>query len=378
MDQAYHDLLIKQQYRLYKDHSAVKLCHWMKESMLRGRCCYKQDFYGIDSHRCLQMTPALNECSHMCTFCWRVQDKDFQVDDWAEPKEMLDALIEGQRKLVSGFKGDPRCDLKRYEEARNPNQVAISLAGEPITYPYLSEFLRECHRRGMTTFMVTNGTYPEKLEALDTLPMQLYVTVAAPNEEVYRQVCRPKIPDGWQRLMRTLEMMPSLDTRTVIRHTLVKDANFGWVDDYARLDRIADPDLVEPKGYVFVGSSRNRLSISCMPSFAEIRDFSQQLGSRIGMEIIKERPACRRSPRSGTSPSSSEAGSAWRSSRSARTAAWCFSDNPARRPTSARSTASTRIERKDGGSLPHGFFQIASVPEYTRYARIRMWSTRKT
>ena len=137
--------------------------------------------------------------------------------------------------------------------------------------------------------MVTNGTYPENLVALDTLPMQLYVTVAAPNEEVYRQVCRPKIPDGWQRLMRTLEMMPSLDTRTVIRHTLVKDANFGWVDDYARLDRIADPDLVEPKGYVFVGSSRNRLSISSMPSFAEIRDFSQQLGSRIGMEIIKER-----------------------------------------------------------------------------------------
>ena len=102
-------------------------------------------------------------------------------------------------------------------------------------------------------------------------------------------MCRPEVPDGWQRLMRTLEMMPSLDTRTVVRHTLVKDVNFGWVDDYARLDRIADPDLVEPRGYVFVGSSRNRLSISCMPSFAEIRDFSQQLGSRIGMELIKER-----------------------------------------------------------------------------------------
>ena len=289
MDQEYRELLAKQQYRVYKDHAAVKLCHWMKESMMRGRTCYKQDFYGIRSHRCLQMTPALNECSQMCQFCWRILDRDFEVKDWAEPKDMLDHLIEMQRKLITGFNGDPRVSKQMYEEARNPNQVAISLAGEPITYPYLSEFLRECHRRGMTTFMVTNGTYPEKLEALDTLPMQLYVTVAAPNEEVYRQVCRPKIPDGWQRLMRTLEMMPSLDTRTVIRHTLVKDVNFGWVEDYARLDRIADPDLVEPKGYVFVGSSRNRLSISCMPSFAEIRDFSQQLGSRIGMELIKER-----------------------------------------------------------------------------------------
>ena len=289
MDQAYKDLLTKQQYRLYKDHAAVKLCHWMKESMLHERHCYKQDFYGISSHRCLQMTPAINECSHMCSFCWRIQENDFEVRDWAEPKEMLDALIEHQRKLIWGFKGDPRCDPKMFEEARNPNQVAISLAGEPITYPYLSEFLEECHRRKMTTFMVTNGTYPERLEELDTLPMQLYVTVAAPNEEIYRKVCRPKVSDGWQRIMRTLELMPSLKTRTVIRHTLVKDANFGWIDDYAALDRIADPDLIEPKGDVFVGGSRQRLSMSCMPSFDEIKDFSRTLGEKVGMELIKER-----------------------------------------------------------------------------------------
>ncbi len=289
MDQAYKDLLIKQQYRLYKDHSAVKLCHWMKESMIHERHCYKQDFYGISSHRCLQMTPAINECSHMCTFCWRIQEHDFEVKDWAEPKEMLDALIEQQRSLIWGFKGDPRCDPKMFEEARNPNQVAISLAGEPITYPYMSEFLKECHRRHMSTFIVTNGTYPERLAALDVLPMQLYVTVAAPNKEIYKSVCRPKISDGWEKLMQTLELLPSLDTRTVIRHTLVKGINMGWEEDYGRLDRIADPTLVEPKGYVFVGGSRNRLSMSCMPSFEEIKEFSANLGPHIGMEIIKER-----------------------------------------------------------------------------------------
>ncbi|MBO4348573.1 MAG: 4-demethylwyosine synthase TYW1 [Candidatus Methanomethylophilaceae archaeon] len=289
MDQAYKDLLIKQQYRLYKDHSAVKLCHWMKESMIHERHCYKQDFYGISSHRCLQMTPAINECSHMCTFCWRIQEHDFEVKNWAEPKEMLDALIEHQRSLIWGFKGDPRCDPKMFEEARNPNQVAISLAGEPITYPYMSEFLEECHRRHMSTFIVTNGTYPERLAALDVLPMQLYVTVAAPNKEIYKSVCRPKISDGWEKLMQTLELLPSLDTRTVIRHTLVKGINMGWEEDYGRLDRIADPTLVEPKGYVFVGGSRNRLSMACMPSFDEIKEFSANLGQHIGMEIIKER-----------------------------------------------------------------------------------------
>ncbi len=289
MDQEYRELLAKQQYRVYKDHAAVKLCHWMKESMMRGRTCYKQDFYGIRSHRCLQMTPALNECSQMCQFCWRILDRDFEVKDWAEPKDMLDHLIEMQRKLITGFNGDPRVSKQMYEEARNPNQVAISLAGEPITYPYLSDFIKECHSRGMMTFLVTNGTYPKQLADLDTLPRQLYVTVAAPNEEVYRTTCRPKQPGCWDRLMETLDLLPSLDTRTVIRHTLVKGLNFGYVDQYAELDRRADPDLVEPKGYVFVGSSRMRLTIDSMPRFNEIMEFSEDLGQRIGMTVLKKK-----------------------------------------------------------------------------------------
>lgn len=293
MDEEYKQILLHQQYRLYKDHAAVKLCHWMKESLVHERHCYKQDFYGIQSHRCLQMTPAINECSHQCTFCWRVEGKDFEVKDWAEPKEMLDALIAEQRLLISGFKGDPRCDIKMFEEASNPNQVAISLAGEPITYPYLSDFIKECHRRDMTTFLVTNGTYPEQLSNLDELPRQLYVTVAAPNENIYKKLCRPKISDGWQRLMKTLELFPSLDTRKVIRHTLVKELNLGWVEEYAELDRIADPDLIEPKGYVFVGGSRQRLRMDNMPSFDEIKTFSTELGSIVGMNIINERPDSR-------------------------------------------------------------------------------------
>ncbi|MDR1954784.1 MAG: 4-demethylwyosine synthase TYW1 [Candidatus Methanoplasma sp.] len=293
MDESYKELLIKQQYRLYKDHAAVKLCHWLKESMIHGRHCYKQDFYGISSHRCLQMTPAINECSQCCSFCWRVQERDFEVKDWAEPKEMLDALIAHQRLLISGFKGDPRCSKEMFAEASDPDQVAISLAGEPITYPYLSDLIRECHRRKMTTFLVTNGTYPEQMASLDELPMQLYVTIAAPNEEIYKKACRPKLSDGWDRLMRTLDLLPSLDTRTVIRHTLVKDLNFGWVDEYGRLDMRADPDLIEPKGYVFVGASRQRLSLTSMPSFEEIKDFSSQLGDIVGMSVIRERPDSR-------------------------------------------------------------------------------------
>lgn len=289
MDPDYKALLEKQQYRICGEHAAVKLCHWLKESITGRRNCYKQDFYGITSHRCLQMTPAINECSHMCSFCWRVQEHDYEVNDWMEPSEMLDCLIDRQRSLITGYKGDPRVTSEAFNEASVPDQIAVSLAGEPITYPYLSDLFKECHNRGMTTFLVTNGTYPEILEALDELPCQLYVTVAAPDEETYKKVCRPKISDGWERLIKTLDIMPSLDTRTVIRHTLVDGLNMHDVEGYAKLDRRAGPDLIEPKGYVFVGGSRQRLSISNMPSFEKVKEFSAELGELVGMDILKER-----------------------------------------------------------------------------------------
>lgn len=141
----------------------------------------------------------------------------------------------------------------------------------------------------MSTFLVTNGTFPEVLEKLDPLPTQLYVTVAAPTEEIYKRLCVPRIPDGWERLNRTLELLPSLDTRTVIRHTLVKDWNIGWEGDYAKLDAKADPTFVEPKGYVFVGDSRRRMTIDNMPSPAMVREFSERLGRKLGMQVLMER-----------------------------------------------------------------------------------------
>ena len=195
------------------------------------------------------MTPAVNDCTHNCLFCWRVRGFESTVARMAGAGgRCWTRCIEQQRKLVSGFKGDPRCSRQMWDECREPKQVAISLAGEPTMYPYLGDFIALCHRRGMTTFLVTNGTFPEVLEKMDTLPTQLYVTVAAPNEEVYKRLCVPRIADGWERLMRTLELFPSLNTRTVIRHTLVKDWNMGWEKEYAKLDAMADPTVHRAEG----------------------------------------------------------------------------------------------------------------------------------
>lgn len=290
MDVRTREHLEKQQYRIIGSSGAVKLCHWMRQKLIYGRPCYKEEFYGIESHRCLQMTPAVNVCNYRCLFCWRFHGMTgFGNGGYPEPEELLQWCVNEQRLLVSGFKGDPRCDSRMWEEARNPNQVAISLSGEPTLYPKLDEFIALCKRKGMTTFLVTNGSVPKALAEMDTLPTQLYVTVAAPNKELFERLCVPQFPKAWENTMETLRLLPSLSTRTVIRHTLVKGWNLGWEDEYARLDKIAMPTFVEPKGYVFVGDSRTRMHIENMPSHTEVKEFSERLAQALSLDVLKDR-----------------------------------------------------------------------------------------
>lgn len=290
MDSRTREHLEKQQYRIIGNSGAVKLCHWMRQKLIHGRPCYKEEFYGIHSHRCLQMTPAVNVCNHRCLFCWRFHGMtDFGGGAYPEPEELLEGCLVEQRLLVSGFKGDSRCDPALWKEARLPDQVAISLSGEPTLYPKLGEFIELCKRKGMTTFLVTNGSAPKALENLSTLPTQLYVTVAAPNKELFERLCVPQFPRAWDNLMSTLELLPSLSTRRVVRHTLVGDWNIGWEDEYAKLDAVAEPIFIEPKGYVFVGDSRTRMTIDNMPSHAVVREFSIRLADRMSMSVLRER-----------------------------------------------------------------------------------------
>ena len=290
MDARTKDHLEKQQYRIVGDNGAVKLCHWMRQRLLFGRPCYKEEFYGISSHRCMQMTPDVNICNHRCLFCWRFHGMTgFEGPSRATPEDLLEGCLSEQRLLVSGFKGDARCDSTLWEEARTPNQVAISLSGEPTLYPDLGGFIALCKRRGMTTFLVTNGSVPKALADLDPLPTQLYVTVAAPNREIYEKLCVPQFPRAWDNLMETLALLPSLGTRTVIRHTLVAGWNMGWEEEYSKLDEIARPFLIEPKGYVFVGDSRTRMTWDNMPSHASVREFAERLSERLSLDILAER-----------------------------------------------------------------------------------------
>jgi tRNA wybutosine-synthesizing protein 1 len=293
MDPEKREVLERQGYRIVGGHSGVKVCHWTKSALTKGIGCYKQTFYGIESHRCLQMTPTVDACNLTCQFCWRTQewgsDSLLEADD---PGFLVDASIQAQRVLLTGFKGHPGVSAERFLEALHPTNVAISLTGEPTLYRRLGEMIDEFKRRGLSTFLVTNGTTPavlRRMAAEGRLPTQLYVTVAAPNERIYERLMASKSDHAFQKLKETLALLPSLETRTVLRHTLVEGWNLGWEDEYAALDALAEPDFIECKGYSFVGESRLRLKADNVPSHGSIRTFATALAERLGYGLAAER-----------------------------------------------------------------------------------------
>ncbi|MEM3420649.1 MAG: 4-demethylwyosine synthase TYW1 [Candidatus Hadarchaeum sp.] len=270
-------------------HSAVKVCHWTRKSLLNRGSCYKQRFYGIQSHRCLQLAPGLPFCDHRCIFCWR--NTEITSSRWEgeadEPAEILDGAIAAQRLLISGFGGNPEVDKKKFSEALHPNHCAISLAGEPTLYPKINNLIEECQRRRMTSFFVSNGQHPEILEKMME-PTQLYISLVAPDPDVYRAVCRPVLSDGWERLMQSLELLSSFSCRRVIRLTLAKGLNFRDPQSYAKIIARADADFVEVKAYMCVGFSRSRLGLGNMPLHSEIVDFARAVAAGSGYKVLDE------------------------------------------------------------------------------------------
>jgi tRNA wybutosine-synthesizing protein 1 len=285
LSQELRALLMRQRYALIGNNAAAKLCHWAKKAILGEGACYKQQFYGIASHRCLQMTPCVSTCTHRCVFCWRAVDfTSATLADADEPEAIIEGALAAQKRLISGF-GGVECDRQRYKEAHAPTNAAISLSGEPCAYPHLSELIAGFRGRGMSTFLVTNGTLPEALESLSALPTQLYVSLCAADEQTYKRTHAPLLRDGWERLLATLELMRSLKTRRCVRLTLVRGYNMHAPEEYAKLIAKTDCDFVECKSYMHVGDSIKRLEATHMPSFGEIQAFAAALADALGYEV---------------------------------------------------------------------------------------------
>ena len=287
--------LKKHKYHLVGNHSAVKRCKWLYEALVNDRSCYKQKFYGIRSHQCIQMTPALFNCTQQCLFCWRAQNTDLKIawDEmklpiWDLPERIIQGSLKAQERILTGYKDHPKTNLRKLREALTPKHVAISLTGEPTLYEPLGDLIRGFHTKGFTTFLVTNGTMPVKLSELTEEPTQLYVSVCAPNREVFRRVCRPQIGDAWERLNETLGLLHSFRCPTVIRTTLVKGYNMENVDEYAKLVEKAQPTYIEAKAYMHIGFSNLRLGFERMPDHKEVCDFAFRLAEKTGYRVLDE------------------------------------------------------------------------------------------
>lgn len=271
-------------------HTGVEVCRWAKSVMRGGRNCYK-GVYGVSSHRCLQMTPTLDFCTFNCKFCWRTFGKDrFKSHTkWDKPKEILDAAIAAQRELMSGWKGNEKTTIERYNEAMHPMHVAISLDGEPTLYPKIAEFIKEVKKRGMTAFLVTNGTMPNRLKELlkkKAEPTNLYVSVYATNSKDYQKITNSFLPNAFDRVLESLMLMKRFKkARTIMRLTLVKGLNLKDAEGWSRLIKIAQPDIVEFKGYTWLGESRKRLKQEDMPSMKDLEYFAKKITRLTGYKV---------------------------------------------------------------------------------------------
>ncbi|MDH3191614.1 MAG: 4-demethylwyosine synthase TYW1 [Nitrosopumilus sp.] len=295
---AISDQLKKAKYGV-SDHSTVELCHWTKKSFKHEGNCYKHKFYGISTHRCMEFSPAGMYCENRCVYCWRPMEfydsLKMQPEYVSEPEEILKKLMEERKKLIMGYYGDSRNDKQRLDESLLPSHYAISLSGEPTMYPKLPELIKYLKSLEATKsiFLVTNGQEPEMIQRLqdeDALPTQLYLSTNAADYESFLRINKPKYDDSWIRWNKTLEMLKDLDTRTVLRITLIRDYNDQkeMIPDFTLMFEKASPHFIEIKSYMHIGRSTNRLEYSNMLEMDEVRKFSQEIVDRSKMYSVMD------------------------------------------------------------------------------------------
>ncbi|EOA33528.1 hypothetical protein CARUB_v10019936mg [Capsella rubella] len=274
--------LTKQGYKIIGSHSGVKICRWTK-SQLRGRGgCYKHSFYGIESHRCMETTPSL-ACANKCVFCWRHHTNPVGKSwQWKmdEPSVIVKGALDLHTKMIKQMKGVPGVTAEKLQEGLNPRHCALSLVGEPIMYPEINALVDELHGRRISTFLVTNAQFPEKILMMKPIT-QLYVSVDAATKESLKAIDRPLFADFWERFIDSLKALHEKQQRTVYRLTLVKGWNTEELDAYFNLFSIGKPDFIEIKGVTYCGTSAtSKLTMENVPWHADVKAFSEALSSK--------------------------------------------------------------------------------------------------
>jgi tRNA wybutosine-synthesizing protein 1 len=273
------------------DHSTVELCHWTKKSFKGEESCYKHKFYGISTHQCMEFSPAGMYCENRCVYCWRPMEfydsLEMNPQNVAEPKDIVTKLMAEREKLIMGHYGDPKSIHRKLDESLLPAHYAISLSGEPTMYPKLPEMIKYLKALPATKsiFLVTNGQEPQMLRRLqdeDALPTQIYLSTNAADHGSFMRINKPRYSDSWERWNQSLELLQKMDTRTVLRMTMIRDHNDfeEMIPAFADMINRANVHFIEIKSYMHIGRSTNRLARSDMLEFEEVNHFANQLAEK--------------------------------------------------------------------------------------------------
>jgi len=283
-------MLEKQGFRIVGNHAGTKPCYWTKNALTNGIMCYKGKFYGIRSHRCVQMTPNFI-CNAQCIFCWR--DLNHHTSDSMQgsidpPELIIEETIKAQNHLLNGFPGHPNVNLKRHEESKDPWHFAISLDGEPTLYKHLPEMIKILNEKQITSMVVSNGYQPNVIKTIQ--PTQLYISVDAPNKELFQKIDRPLLPNAWERLNETFTILSTHPSRIVLRMTIIKDLNNVHPEQWADIIKKAQPMFVEVKSYTHVGASQERLEPSNMLTHEEVKTFALDIARYAQYDVADDSP----------------------------------------------------------------------------------------
>ncbi len=281
------------------NHSAVEICSWTKNAILGKESCYKQKFYGVEAHRCMQMSPCFNLCNERCIFCWRPNEFFNEIGwEWNKPEKIIEELIRLRKEKLSGFFGNKKAIQEKLKESYYlfPNHWAVSLSGEPTLYPYLPEFfsiLRK-NKEVRSTFLVSNGTVYEIFKDMsrnyEKQPIQTYISI---NSWDYKSFLKLNKPVGnekekkelWENYLKCLEILKKFE-RSVLRFTVIKGINDN-PNSFKDLLELAKADFIEVKSYMNIGLARKRLNEKNMLNFEEIKKFAKGL-EKFGYKIIDE------------------------------------------------------------------------------------------
>jgi tRNA wybutosine-synthesizing protein 1 len=123
----------------------------------------------------------------------------------------------------------------------------------------------------------------KRLAVEDALPTQIYLSTNASNKKMFYQINRPRHRNAWERWWESLKLLATLNTRTVLRMTLIKGYNesYNFVREFANMMMQGNPHFIELKSYMHIGMSTQRLQRDHMMEMHEIRNFAAELCAKM-------------------------------------------------------------------------------------------------